>query len=58
MELERKLKSLNAQMALISSEFEVEEDERKKLTSEEELRSEAQSPKMEKMARVMKADSH
>ena len=33
MELERKLKSLNAQMALISSEFEVEEDERKKLTS-------------------------
>jgi circadian clock protein KaiC len=57
-ELERKLKSLNAQMALLSSEFEVEEDERKKLTSEEELRSEAQSPKMEKMARVMKADSH
>ena len=57
-ELERKLKPLNAQRALLSSEFVVEEDERKKLTSEEELRSEAQSPKMEKMARVMKADSY
>jgi hypothetical protein len=45
-------------MALLSPEFEVEEDERKKLTSEEELRSEAKSPKMEKMARARKADSH
>ncbi len=45
-------------MALLRSEFEVEEDELKKFTSEEELRSEAQSLKIEKMARARKADSH
>ena len=45
-------------MALLRSKFDVEEDELKKLTSEEELRSEAQSLEMEKMDRVRKADNH
>jgi circadian clock protein KaiC len=55
-ELESKLKSLDAQIAVLSSDFEVEKEELNKLSSEDALRSEALVKERNEMARIRKAD--
>ncbi len=56
-ELESKLKSLDAQIAFLNYEFEKQKENLDKLTSEDELRSEALENSKSKMARIRKADS-
>lgn len=56
-ELESKLKSLDAQIAVLNYEFETQKENLDKLTSEDELRSEALENSKSKMARIRKADS-
>lgn len=56
-ELEGKLKSLDAQMAVLRAEFEIEEDELKKLTKEDELRSKSLAQSRSDMAKLRKADT-
>jgi circadian clock protein KaiC len=55
-ELESKLKSLDAQMASLRYEFEVQEEELNKLTSEEELRTRALAKERKEMARRRGSD--
>jgi circadian clock protein KaiC len=50
-ELESKLKSLDAQMVSLRSEFDMQEEELNKLTSEEELRTEVLAKERKEMAR-------
>lgn len=56
-ELEGKLKSLDAQMTILRAEFETEEEELKKLTAEEELRSKSLAQNRSEMAKLRKADA-
>jgi circadian clock protein KaiC len=56
-ELESKLKSLDAQIATLSSEFEAEKEELNKLASEDTLRIEALAKERSQMARIRKADA-
>jgi circadian clock protein KaiC len=56
-ELESKLKSLDAQISALRSEFEVEKEELNKLTSEDELRTEARLKDRSEMARIRGADT-
>jgi len=56
-ELESKLKSLDAQIAVLSSEFEAEKEELNKLDSEDNLRIEALAKDRSEMARIRKADA-
>jgi circadian clock protein KaiC len=56
-ELESKLKSLDAQITALSSEFEVQKEELNKLTSEDELRSITLAEDKIEMARIRKADA-
>jgi circadian clock protein KaiC len=56
-ELESKLKSLDAQITSLSSQFEAEKEELNKLTSEDALRSEALTKERSEMARIRKADA-
>ena len=56
-ELESKLKSLDAQITALSSEFEVEKEELNKLSSEDTLRTEALAKDRSEMARIRKADA-
>lgn len=56
-ELESKLKSLDAQITALSSEFEVQKEELNKLTSEDELRSKVIAKDKNEMARIRKADN-
>jgi circadian clock protein KaiC len=56
-ELESKLKSLDAQMASLRSEFEVQEEELNKLTSEEKLRTETLARERTEMARRRGSDA-
>lgn len=56
-ELESKLKSLDAQITALSSEFEVQKEELDKLTSEDALRSKALAKDRSEMARIRKADT-
>ena len=55
--LESKLKSLDAQITALSSEFEVQKEELDKLTSEDALRSKALAKDRSEMARIRKADT-
>jgi len=55
-ELESKLKSLEGQIATLSSEFETEQEELNKLASEDVLRVEALAKERSEMARIRKAD--
>ncbi|MHB8102535.1 MAG: circadian clock protein KaiC [Methanosarcina sp.] len=55
-ELESKLKSLDAQITALSSEFEVQKEELDKLTSEDALRSKALANDRSEMAGIRKAD--
>jgi circadian clock protein KaiC len=55
-ELESKLKSLDAQMTSLRSEFEVQEEELNKLTSEEELRTKTFSKERKEIARRRGSD--
>lgn len=55
-ELESKLKSLDAQIAVLKSEFEEQEEELNKLTSEDKLRSETLAKHRGEMARIKGAD--
>jgi circadian clock protein KaiC len=55
-ELESKLKSLDAQIAVLKSEFEEQEEYLNKLTSEDRLRSEALVKGRSDMARIRRAD--
>jgi circadian clock protein KaiC len=56
-ELEGRLKSLDAQMAVLRAEFETEEEELKKLTREDELRSKSLAQSRSDMAKLRKADA-
>ena len=56
-ELESKLKSLDAQITSLSSQFEAEKEELNKLSSEDALRTEAQTRDRSEMARIRKADA-
>ncbi len=56
-ELEGRLKSLDAQMAVLQAEFETEKDELKELTAEEDLRSKSQAQSRSDMAKLRKADA-
>ncbi len=55
-ELESKLKSLNAQIAILSSELDLKKEDLDKLTSEEGLRSKALAKDRSEMARMRSAD--
>ena len=55
-ELESKLKALDAQIALLNSEFEEQEEELNKLTSEDKLRKEILTNHKGEMARIRGAD--
>jgi len=55
-ELESKLKTLDAQITALISEFEMQKEELNKLTSEDELRSEVVAKEKSEMARIRKAD--
>lgn len=55
-ELERKLKSLDAQMIVLRSEFEADEEELKKIAAEEGRMHQAQTLSREEIARLRKAD--
>jgi len=55
-EIENKLKSLDAQIAILSSEFEVQKEELDRLASEDELRNKALTNSRNRMARMRKAD--
>jgi circadian clock protein KaiC len=55
-ELESKLKALNAQIAVFKSEFEEQEEELNKLTSEDKLKSETLAKHRGEMARIKGAD--
>jgi circadian clock protein KaiC len=55
-ELENKLKSLDAQIAILSSEFEMQEEELNKLASEDELRDKMIANGRNRLARIRKAD--
>jgi circadian clock protein KaiC len=55
-ELESKLKALNAQIAVFRSEFEEQEEELNKLTSEDKLKSETLTKHRSDMATVRGAD--
>ena len=55
-ELESKLKSLDAQITALSSEFEVQKEELDKLSSEDELRSDSLAKDRSEMARIRRAD--
>jgi circadian clock protein KaiC len=55
-ELESKLKSLDAQITALSSDFEVQKEELDQLSSEETLRTEALAKDRSEMARIRKAD--
>jgi circadian clock protein KaiC len=57
-ELESKLKSLDAQITALNSEFEVQKEELDKLSSEEALRSNALAKDRSEMARIRRADLH
>lgn len=54
--LESKLKTLDAQITALISEFEMQKEELNKLTSEDELRSEVTAKEKSEMARIRKAD--
>ncbi len=56
-ELESKLKSLDAQITTLSSQFEAEKEELNKLSSEDTLRIEALAKDRSEMARIRKADA-
>ena len=56
-ELESKLKSLDAQITALSSQFETEKEELNKLASEDTLRIEAADKDRYEMARIRKADA-
>jgi circadian clock protein KaiC len=56
-ELESKLKSLDAQITALSSEFEVQKEELNTLSSEDSLRSKALAEDRSEMARIKKADA-
>jgi len=56
-ELESKLKSLDAQITTLSSQFEAEKEEFNKLSSEDTLRIEALAKDRSEMARIRKADA-
>jgi circadian clock protein KaiC len=55
-ELESKLKSLDAQITTLSTEFEAEQEELNKLASEDALRIETLTKERNEMARIRKAD--
>ena len=55
-ELESKLKSLDARITTLSSEFETEQEELNKLASEDALRIEMLAKDRNEMARIRKAD--
>ncbi|AKB76750.1 Circadian clock protein KaiC [Methanosarcina horonobensis HB-1 = JCM 15518] len=55
-EMENKLKSLDARIAILNSELEMQEEELNKLVSEDELRSKALASDRSRMARIKKAD--
>lgn len=55
-ELESKLKSLDAQITALSSEFETEQEELNKLSSEDKFRIEMLAKERSEMARIRKAD--
>lgn len=57
-ELESKLKSLDAQITALNSEFEMQKEELDKLSSEDTLRSNALAKDRSEMARIRKADLH
>ena len=56
-ELESKLKSLDAQITALNSQFEAEKEELNKLSSEDALRTEALAKDRSEMARIRKADA-
>lgn len=56
-ELESRLKSLDAQMVALRAEFETEEEELKRLTAEDELRSKSLAQSRSDMAKLRKADA-
>ena len=56
-ELESKLKSLDAQITVLSSEFETEKEELNKLASEDALRIEVLAKERSEMARIRKVDA-
>jgi len=55
-ELERKLKSLNEQITILSSEFEMEEEELSKITAEQDQKKAVLANSRIDMARLRKAD--
>jgi circadian clock protein KaiC len=55
-ELENKLKSLDAQIAILSSEFEVQKEELNKLTSEDEFRDQALVNLRSRITSIRKTD--
>lgn len=55
-ELENKLKSLDAQIAVLSSEFKTQKEELDRLASEDEIRNKALEDSRNKMERMRKAD--
>lgn len=57
-ELENRLKSLDAQIAILSSEFETQKEELDKLASEDEFRNKALVNSRSRIARMRKADEH
>jgi circadian clock protein KaiC len=56
-ELESKLKSLDAQITALNYEFEAEQEELNKLSSEDTLRIDALAKERSEMARIRKADA-
>lgn len=56
-ELESRLKSLDAQMAVLRAEFETEEEALKKLTGEDEHRAKSLAQSRSEMAKLRKADA-
>jgi len=56
-ELENKLKSLDAQIAVLNSEFEMQKEELNKFTSEDGLRIDVLAKDRLEMSRLRKADS-
>ena len=56
-DIEKRLRSLDEQIAALRSEFETEEMELKKIVGEEELKREAIDKSHTDMARLRKADS-
>jgi circadian clock protein KaiC len=56
-ELESHLKALDAQMTVLRSEFEVQEEELSKLASEEELRTRTMAEERKEMGRIRRADT-